>query len=98
MDPRDAWLAALKPGDEVCTCTNEHKTISRVKSYEEPRGAWALLGWIAGMFDPRAGLMAQNAVGKVSGTEVVQRTFFFPDGTHCKNECLDPIGPGCLHD
>jgi hypothetical protein len=98
MQERDDWIKSLKPGDVVCDCRNQHRKIVRIRDYSEPKGGAAVIGWVAGMASVGFGLAVQDAVAKVTGSEVTERFVYFADGSHCRaTTCLDPAGPGCLH-
>jgi len=92
------WILALKPGDVVCTCTREHKTIAKIVNESEVKGETAMIPWIVGCFSMKIAYQIQENLKKVHGEVIEDRIVFFTDGSNCRaTSCLDPVGPGCSH-
>lgn len=99
MQPREEWIKSLKVGDTVCDCRHQHREIARIEDVNETKGSWALLPWAIAMFSLPLAAAVNKLTMKGAGKELYERVVYFHDGSKCNaTECLDPIGPGCLHD
>jgi hypothetical protein len=98
-DSRSDWWQTLKPGDLVCTCSRQHKIITRIEDETEVADTTvAPLLWILACFSVEAAYIIQEGLRKGgSSFAVVDRIVYFADGTDCRaTTCLDPP-QGCLH-
>lgn len=88
----------LKPGDTVCTCTQQHRPIIRIEDVAELKSdTLEMSASFLAIISPTLAGLLYMALEKSVPTIVVERIVYFADGATCHaTRCLtDP--KDCLH-